>query len=106
MNESARLILARLDARRLLLTSLLPDAHGKWLAPDTVTGLYHGKVHGVFALVPLEHADVLTQKDCATILQRGLNDYLRGTKTVSMWQAIQDEMDLIETEAAWVKECG
>lgn len=106
MNQQAYIIVKRLEARKKLLTSLLHDAPGQYVGQDIETGLYHGRVQKVFALVPLEHAEFVPQEALGVLRQRGLGEYITGSNMTPVLPAIHEELFLIETEMAWVKECG
>lgn len=104
MNETAARILRQLETRRALLLSL--DTSGKYAAHDPEHNLYHGRVDGAFALVPIEHADHMNVSTIQTIRWRGLEAYVKGVHMVSLTEAVAEALFDIETLYAWVKECG
>lgn len=104
MNQTARRILAHLKVRKDLILSLSPS--GCFVGTDIETGLYHGRVDGCFALVPVEHAEVIPQAKLAVIKSRGLGPYITGARVVSMAEAVAEALLDIDAEMSWVAECG
>lgn len=104
MNDAAHHILLQLESRKKLLLSLRTT--GFWVGYDPDAHLCHGRVDKTFALVPVEHADAIPQEAVGAMRTRGLIQYIRGANIVPMSTVVADELLSIETEMAWVTECG
>lgn len=101
MNQDAQTLLLQMEARRELLHSL--ETSGRYVRQDEKTGLCVGTVQGTPALVPVELADTITQRQLSTMNQRSLG-------WEPSWQPmapiVADELNLLDVEYAWVMECG
>lgn len=104
MNETAQRILTQLGVRKALLLSLAPS--GMFVGSDPDTGLFHGRVDGVFALVPIEHAEFIPQSKLGLMRARGLDPYIKGCHIVPAAEAVAGALLDLDAEAAWVRECG
>lgn len=104
MNDIAERIIARLEARRLLLQSMLAGADGV-LVKCHGPHLYYGTVRGAPALVPVEHADAYPARDLQVMHQRGIE--VDASEYVPLRGALEEELRwTIPTEIAWVRECA
>lgn len=100
MNDEAQLIILQLTARKSLLQSM--ETSGKFVMQDTTTKLCMGTVQGSPALVPVEYATCYSAKDIQAARARHV-DWLEFT---SMAEVVADDLLRLDTEMAWVSECG
>lgn len=109
MNETATRILAQIEVRKNLLLSLRqPEGCYVQSPVSEPTGLYWGTVDGIPALVPVEHAERVSQTAISTMRVRDLHATKLGAPStfIPLTVAIGEALTDLEAEVAWVREGG